>query len=173
VIVLGIDSAELTGFALVEQTPDRGERLVRHGVMTIRSAEEVEAAVISLTAGTTLDVVAVEEPFVHPRNPATGLALARLLGRWLQAFESRDLTTVTVPAAMWQTNVLPGVTNRTRSADRKEAARTFARDRFNVEVTEDEADAIAMATWVARVASKRPPATRGYTCDNLTGSSER
>ena len=56
---------------------------------------------------------------------------------------------------MWQTAILPGVTHRTRSADRKAAAIVFARQRFGVEVGEDAADAIALATWVARNATRR------------------
>jgi Holliday junction resolvasome RuvABC endonuclease subunit len=153
VIVVGIDSAELSGFAIVQRA-GVDERLIRHGVAAVRTAADVERVVADLV-GTGPDVVAVEEPFIHPRNPATGLALARLLGRWLQVFEGRGLATVTVPASMWQTAVLPGVTRRTRSAERKAAAQAFARERFGVEVTEDAADAIAMATWVARNATAK------------------
>jgi hypothetical protein len=97
VIVLGIDSAELSGFAVVARDPDGRERLEHHGVLTIRSAADVEAAIAALVVHAP-DVVAVEEPFVHPRNPATGLTLARLLGRWLQAIEGRGLAAVTIPS---------------------------------------------------------------------------
>jgi hypothetical protein len=105
-----------------------------------------------------LDVVAVEEPFIHPKQPHAGLALSRLLGRWLQAFEGRGFTCVTVPASMWQTAVLPGVTYRSKSAERKRAAVRFARERFGVVATEDEADAIAMACWVVRNATRKAAA---------------
>jgi Holliday junction resolvasome RuvABC endonuclease subunit len=156
VIVLGLDSAEATGYAVVERDA-AGERLVRYGVVPARpahAAADVAAAVAELAA-VGPDVVAVEEPFIHPRNPSTGLVLARLLGRWLQALEARGLTTVTVPASMWQPGVLPGVTWATRSAERKAAAVAFARERFGVQATEDEADAIALAVYVARTATRR------------------
>ena len=152
--VLGLDSAERTGYAVVVRDHGGRERLERHGTLTVRSAADVDAAASEL-AGAGPDVVAVEEPFIHPRNPATGLALARLLGRWLQAFEGRGFTVVTVPASMWQPATLPGVTQRTRSAERKAAAVAFARERFNVEVGEDAADAIALAVFVARTATRR------------------
>lgn len=158
-IVLGIDSAELSGFALVERLAG-DERLIRYGAARVRTASDVERLAADLAAACP-DLAAVEEPFVHPRNPGTGLALARLLGRWLQVFEARGLTTVTVPASMWQTAVLPGVTNRTRSAERKAAAQAFARERFGVEACEDASDAIAMATWVARNAVPRPRSRGG------------
>ena len=152
--ILGIDSAELTGFAVVSRAPDGTERLEQHGVLTIRAAADVELAVAEL-ASANPDLVTVEEPFIHPKYPMTGLVLARLLGRWLQAFEARGFTTVTIPASMWQPGVLPGITRQTRSAQRKAAAVAFARERFGVEVGEDAADAIALATFAARTASRR------------------
>jgi Holliday junction resolvasome RuvABC endonuclease subunit len=153
-IVAGLDSAETTGFALVERKPSGDEHLILYGAVPIRFGADVERLIAELSAACP-DLVAVEEPFVHPRNPATGLSLARLLGRWLQVAETRGLTTVTVPASMWQPRILPGITHRSRSAERKAAARAFALDRFGVAVTEDEADAIAMATWVARTAARK------------------
>jgi Holliday junction resolvasome RuvABC endonuclease subunit len=164
VIVVGLDSAEQTGFAVVVRTDDGRELLDDHGTVTVHSAADVDATMEALALRRP-DVVVVEEPFVHPRNPATGLTLARLLGRWLQAAEARGLTTLTVPASMWQPGILPGVTQRTRSAARKQAARAFVRERFGLEVGEDEADAIAMAAYVARTATTgaagRPRETAG------------
>jgi Holliday junction resolvasome RuvABC endonuclease subunit len=147
--VLAIDSAEVSGWALLD-----GERLVGHGAVRVRTAAEVDAAASELAAYVP-DVVAVEEPFVHPRNPSTGLVLARLLGRWLQAFEGRGFAAVTVPASMWQPAVLPGITNRSRSTGRKAAAIALARDLFAVEVGEDAADAIGLAVYVARNVTRR------------------
>jgi hypothetical protein len=154
VTVLGIDSAELSGYAIVTRTAAGDERLIRHGTMTVRTGADVDRAVADLVGGAP-DVVAVEEPFAHPRHPGAGLALARLLGRWLQVLEAGGFATVTVPASMWQAGILPGVTQRTRSAERKAAAQAFALERFGVAVTEDEADAIALATWVARNATRK------------------
>jgi Holliday junction resolvasome RuvABC endonuclease subunit len=154
-IVMALDSAQLTGFAIVARSEAGSEVLVRHGVATVRTAGDVEALVADLTAVTTPDVVAVEEPFVHPRNPSTGLVLARLLGRWLQALELRGLPTVTIPASMWQMGLLPGISSRTPSPARKVAAQAFALDRFGVLAAEDAADAICLAAFVARTATRR------------------
>lgn len=152
-IVVGIDSAETSGLAVVVRD-GAGERLLFHGSTQIRTAADV-AAVVDQLAAYAPDLVAVEEPFVHPAQPLAGLVLARLCGRWLQALEGRGLATVTVPASMWQTRVLPGITSRSRSPERKAAAVALAQQRFGVQVTEDEADAIALALYVVRNATRR------------------
>jgi hypothetical protein len=79
------------------------------------------------------------------------MALARLLGRWLQEFEDRArLGVVTIPPSIWQPAVLPGFSPRMPSAARKVAAQLLVRQRFEVDVTADEADAIAIGLYVAR-----------------------
>jgi Holliday junction resolvasome RuvABC endonuclease subunit len=156
-IVAAIDSAELSGLAVVARDGDV-EQLLWRAATKIRTAGDVTAVVHSL-AGWLPDVVAIEEPFFIPRAPAAGVALNRLLGRWLQAFE-RDarVGVVTIPASMWQPRMLPSFTPRMRSAERKAAAVRLVRDRFDVEATEDEADAIALALYVARnVSTRRVP----------------
>jgi Holliday junction resolvasome RuvABC endonuclease subunit len=150
--VIGIDSAELSGFAAVDVGEGR-ELLLHHATFPARSAADVEA-VVAQVAEVGADLVAIEEPFVHPRNPSTGLVLARLLGRWLQAFEARGLTTATVPASMWQPRLLPGVSYRTPSAARTAAPIEFVRQHFGVAAEEDAADAICLALWSARNATR-------------------
>lgn len=105
--VLGIDSAELTGFAVVAREPGGRECLQRHGTLTVRSSGDVEAAVAKLAAAGP-DVVAIEAPFIRA-NVATGLSLATLLGRWLQEWERRGAPTVTVLASTWQIALLAGL----------------------------------------------------------------
>src|SRR5262249_45802037 len=122
-----------------------------------RTADDVTAAVHALAAFAP-DVVAVEEPFIG-RNPDTGLVLARLLGRWLQVFETVRLGVVTVPVGLWQPATLPGFSTRMRSAERKAAAQLLARQRFGVDASADEADAIAIALYtLAHVTIRKAPA---------------
>jgi Holliday junction resolvasome RuvABC endonuclease subunit len=143
-VVIGVDSAERTGFAVLADA-----RLVRHGVADIASAADVERTA-DLLALHRPDLVCVEAPFVRV-NAATGLTLARLLGRWLQAFERRDIPTATVLASTWQPIVLVGrMTPRTKGPDRKLAAQAWALETFGLELPEDEADAAGIAAWAAR-----------------------
>jgi len=146
-IVVGLDSAELTGYAVVAAGPR--ERLTHHGTFTISGAADVEQAVATLAAMKP-DLVAVEAPYVR-LNAATGLTLAVLLGRWLQAWERRGVATATVLASTWQIQILGGlVDRRSDRATRKRAARLWTRSTFAVELGEDEADAAGIATWAAR-----------------------
>jgi Holliday junction resolvasome RuvABC endonuclease subunit len=148
-IVVGIDSAELTGFGVVASGPGGRERLLRHGVFKIRTAADIERAVAEL-AGDRPDLVAIEAPFIGV-NVTTGLTLATLLGRWLQAFESRGIPTTTVTASVWQIGVLAGlITVRSPRAARKAAARMWTAASYGVELGEDEADAAGIAAWALR-----------------------
>jgi hypothetical protein len=150
VIVLGIDSAELTGFAVVTSGPGGRETLLRHGVFKIRAAADVEVAVVDLVGGTLPDLVAIEAPFIG-QNVTTGLTLATLLGRWLQALEIRGVPTTTVTANVWQIGILTGlITQRSRRAERKAAACGWSKATFGVALSEDEADAAGIATWALR-----------------------
>lgn len=153
-IVLGIDSAELTGIAVVARLPGQRETLVRRATIPVRSAVDVGAAVAEL-ASAAPDLVAIEAPFVR-LNPATGLALATLLGRWLQEWERRGVRTTTVLASTWQSALLTGlIDRRSDRATRKAAAQRWARATFGVELPEDEADAAGIASWAIRRALGR------------------
>ena len=124
----------------------RGDRVIRRGTCFVAAYHDVERAADEV-ATFAPSLVAIEEPFVRV-NPATGLYLARLLGRWLQAFERRGLPTATVLASTWQPVVLgTRITTRTPSAMRKAAAVAWARERFGVDLPEDEADAAGIAAW--------------------------
>lgn len=150
-IVIGLDSAEHTGFAVVESTGPR-ERLVQHGTFRVRRAGDVEQAVAAL-APLRPDLVAIEGVYVAA-NAATALTLAILLGRWLQAWERRGIECTTVTAATWQPAILSGlIGQRSPREDRKRAAVIWASGTFGgVTLPEDEADAAGIATWAARQA---------------------
>ena len=148
-IVAAVDSAELSGLAVVARSADAGERLLMHDTAVIKTAADVTATVARL-ADWRPDIVAIEEPFAHRRSPIAGMTLARLLGRWLQAFELAGLGTVSIPASMWQTGTLPGFTPRMKSPQRKAAAVALVRNLFGVDVGPDEADAIGLALFTLR-----------------------
>lgn len=63
-IVAGIGSAETSGIAVVERTADGAERLIRHGVLRVDSAADVERVAAELAADRA-DLYAIEQPFLH------------------------------------------------------------------------------------------------------------
>lgn len=148
-VVVGIDSAELTGIAIL-----RGRRIVRRGLCRITGGVDIERAADEI-ADFRPNLVAIEAPFVRV-NPQTGLTLAELLGRWRQALERRWIETTTVLASTWQPEVLAGrITSRSGRDARKAAAREWARETFGVELSEDVADAAAIAFWAQQRARGR------------------
>jgi len=158
-IVAAIDSAELAGLAVVSRDDAGAERLLYHRATRILLASDVGRVVAELLAFGP-DAVVVEEPFIHPRNPGTGLVLSRLVGRWMQEIERSGITALSIPASAWQTSLLAGVGYRTKSADRKLAAQAFVRERFGFEATEDEADAVCLGVYTLRHATRRPAPAR-------------
>jgi len=150
-IFVGIDSAERSGVAVLRA--DRGrERLIHHATLTVRNAGDVERAVGELATHSPV-LVAVEAPYIRA-NAATGLTLAVLLGRWRQELERRAIPTTTVLASTWQQGVLAGLCDRSSDrAQRKRAARLWARSTFGVDLPEDEADAAGIAAWALRRAA--------------------
>lgn len=140
-VIVGVDSAELSGIVVLS-----GSQIIRRGTCKAVDWTAVERAADAIAAFRP-GLVAVEDCFVRVNNE-TGLVLARLLGRWLQAFERRGLATVTVLASTWQPVILAGrMTTRTRGPDRKRAAIAWALETFGVELAEDVADAAAIAWW--------------------------
>jgi Holliday junction resolvasome RuvABC endonuclease subunit len=169
-IVAGIDSAELTGYAILE-SGSACLALLRHGAVKISTGADVELVATELaTAGAHL--LAVEAPFVKPAarggNPHSALELATLVGRWLQAAEVRAIPTGTVLASTWQPAILKGDRWAPREA-RKAAAVRWAAVTFGVTLTEDEADAACIAAWAirhqqpARLEQRRTPLTTALT----------
>lgn len=150
---VGIDSAEHSGLAVVARPPRGREQLIHSSVATVSTAADVERIAAELAAHAP-DVVAIEEPFIHPAHPHAGLVLARLCGRWLQCFEARGFTCVTIPACLWQPALLAGLMpHHARRPQRKAASQAWVRATFGITAAEDQADAIAMAAYVLRNAS--------------------
>jgi hypothetical protein len=102
------------------------------------------------TRGPTIEVVAIEDAYLG-ENVDTLKTLARLVGRWQQAFEALGLETRLVMADVWQRGILMGLISRTSGREaRKKAAAVWARATFGTILGPDEADAAGLATWELR-----------------------
>lgn len=158
-IVLGLDSAARTGYAVVERL-NGSERLLERGVLDLRDQETLATRIDDFAhkmAGRfEIDVVAIEDNYLDTNedkaNVVTLKSLARMVGRWCQAFESRGITTVLANPQKWAVGVLRGVLMGPTSdrKTRKKACGIWVRATFKVQPEENEADAIGIATYEAR-----------------------
>jgi Holliday junction resolvasome RuvABC endonuclease subunit len=159
VISLGIDCATKSGWALVEQAKG-GERLVEYGVLDLDRPDAwnpVAWLALHCRAGFTptlkLDAVAIELPWLG-KNPHTLEVLARLCGRFEQAFEPSGADIRVVRAVEWQTAILGRFGGKTR-AGLKLAAVAWAKGTFGVSLPSDAADAAGLAVFALRTARAR------------------
>jgi Holliday junction resolvasome RuvABC endonuclease subunit len=145
--VLGLDCATQTGWAVVEVkgglTTPRQWGVVRAGCGPIEDLVD-HLSTLPLTSA------ALEAPYLD-KNVATTITLARLVGRWEQELDRRKVPTVLVKAAEWQMGLLRGfISHATTRPARKRAAQLWVRTMYKLRVSEDEADALALATWHAK-----------------------
>ena len=145
--ILGLDSASLTGWALLD-----GERLIERG--TVKADEPIKISEFATRLATSdylrPDLVVIEDSYLG-ENVVTVKLLSRILGRWEQAFSTYGVPSEIMMADTWQQHVLAGlITRKSKREERKAACRQWVHITYGIRVTEDVADAIGIATWVAR-----------------------
>jgi Holliday junction resolvasome RuvABC endonuclease subunit len=155
---LGIDCATKSGWAVVERDAGR-ESLLGRGVLDLSGSAGLPAEVLAifvrrLNAEVPLSAlpVAIELPYLargKAMNVVVLRTLARLCGRWEQALGVYGADVELVMADAWQRRILGRFGGRKR-ADRKKAAKLWASGTFGARFTEDEADAVAIATDLLR-----------------------
>ena len=157
-IALGIDCATKTGWALVES--DGGhEKLLADGVIDLgipdfwMEIKRLADASFWETEPKRPDAVAIELPYMG-KNAHTLEVLARMCGRFEQAFESTGAQVQVVRASQWQTSILGRFGGKTR-AGLKLAAVAWAKGTFGVSLPSDAADAAGLACFALRTARAR------------------
>jgi Holliday junction resolvasome RuvABC endonuclease subunit len=144
-IVLGIDSASCSGWALLD-----GCRPIKYGTINAREPARIDTLAALVNSIGRPDLVAIEDSYLG-ENVNTVKVLSRIQGRFEQAFATRGIPTELVMADVWQKALLTGlITGKSESADRKRAAIIWVRATYGVAVSEDIADAIGIGTWVIR-----------------------
>ena len=155
-IALGVDCATNAGWALVEQDKGR-DRLIECGVLDLGRPDAWNpVAWLELHCRTpkpTPDIVAIELPYMG-KNVHTLEVLARLCGRFEQAFEPTGARIEVVRASQWQSAILGRFGGKTR-AGLKLAAVAWAKGTFGVTLPSDAADAAGLACWALRTARAR------------------
>jgi Holliday junction resolvasome RuvABC endonuclease subunit len=144
-IVLGIDSASRSGWALVQ-----GERLIEHGTVNGADRKRQDTLAAYVCGKTRPDLVAIEDNYLGA-NVNVVKVLSRIVGAWELCFAVRGVDTRLVMGSVWQKALLTGLIDfGTKSTARKAACALWVKATYGVKVSEDEADAIGLATHVAR-----------------------
>jgi Holliday junction resolvasome RuvABC endonuclease subunit len=145
--LLALDAATKTGWAvLTEASPQ--PHLLAHGTVFAETTAIEQLAERARALGVVTAVI--ESPYLD-KNPKTLIALAITVGRWAHALSRLGIPAELVTADVWQQGALRGLIQRTsKRADRKRAARFWVRCVYRLEVSEDEADAIAFGSWAVR-----------------------
>lgn len=151
-IILGIDSATIAGFAIVD-----GERLIHHGTVDARDPMRVHQVVGDLVTRFRPGRAVIEQAYVargKQSNPEVTMLLSRFIGRWEMALALRSVPTELVAAQAWQSEILAGLLPpRPKRDDRKAAAARWVKLTYRVDVAGDAADAIGLATYASRRAT--------------------
>jgi len=144
-IVLGIDSASCSGWALLD-----GCRPIKYGTINAREPARIDTLAALVNSIGRPDLVAIEDSYLG-ENVNTVKVLSRIQGRFEQAFATRGIPTELVMADVWQKALLTGlITGKSKSAERKRAAAIWVKATYGLVVSEDIADAIGIGTFVAR-----------------------
>jgi len=168
VIVLGVDQAKVSGWALFADA-----RLLAHGVA--RTAEQrhrvcLRAAAMARAQGgalllmledhqdTTRDALRAAKRGQVKTSADRLLSLGASRGKWEQSWE---LVAGQAPKAMvtpraWRRAIL-GIPADTPRAECKRLAQLWAKQSWGLDVTHDEAEAIAIARYGAVRARLQPP----------------
>lgn len=150
-VVLGLDAASTTGWALVERTPSGHERVLKWGTVDGRD-HRVRASLARVLAP---KIVVIEDAWLgagSKANPKVLKTLARIQGGWEQAVRDAGAEVVEyMQPHAWQSALLSGLCRgNAPRAERKAAAVLWAKRWHAVIVPEDAADALGLATWGAR-----------------------
>jgi Holliday junction resolvasome RuvABC endonuclease subunit len=147
-MALGLDAATTTGWAVVEHVGRL--RVVEFGKIKIRHHQRL-AEVLTRAVHLGVQVAAIEVPYVD-KNVDTAIKLGMICGRWQQELDRVGMPYTTHKASEWQHQMLAGlITRRSPREDRKKAAAIWVASTFNLRVGEDEADAIILASWRAKL----------------------
>ncbi len=168
--VLAIDPATVTGWALVRRADSGREELVTHGVLDMRCPTPApavsihricaDAGVLSRSDPNTPTLV-IEQPMSE--HPQALKVIERIVGRWQQVAETlwfhHDPDLHLVRPNVWQAAILKGLyrggsgsrkAREAARASRKAAAVQYVGIAFQKGVSEDEADAICLASYALR-----------------------
>ena len=148
-LVLGLDQAtNVCGYCLMERK-EEGNNIVDVGVVHIKGNSVEEK--ISYLKHWVIEYAEKYKPnyFVlediqYQNNQRTYKVLAELLGVLSNVYHENEVNYIVVPPVTWKSFF--GIKGKARK-EQKENTRKYIKDKFDIEVSEDEADAICIALY--------------------------
>jgi Holliday junction resolvasome RuvABC endonuclease subunit len=134
-MIVAVDAASRTGLAVLD--PATSLAWVASG----RYAHGPTAQAV--LAGATH--VAVEAPYVSPRNPSSGLKVAKAAGVWEDVARSLGAAVVSVSAQKWRRPL--GCATMPRAKAKAAVVRRM-HTVYGVHLDEDQADALGLLLWL-------------------------
>lgn len=149
-IVLGLDAAATTGYALVEVPQAGRERLIEAGKIIVRGPYDVHSFLTTHYRG--ISLVAIEDPYLAQHgNVATLKSLCRIAAWWEMAYTLQPVPCKLMMADRWQMGLLRGLIKPgSPRVARKRAAWTWVKAWLKIELSEDACDAACLAVWAGR-----------------------
>ncbi len=123
-----------------------GDKPLIYGHGPLRTAQQVQH-LVDVLASFRPAVVAIENSYVAV-NARTGLQLAELRGRLLQCLETKSMVVELIAPGTWRKSTIAPPAKAKRK-ELKALAKSCVRQLYGVEATDDEADALLIATHIA------------------------
>ena len=144
------DATSITGYAIFD-----GDELITYGKITMNANNSIERIVgvrqwlISMIANWQPDIVSIEDIQLQQgkfENVKTFKVLAQLQGTLLSTLFEEKIESIVVPPATWRSTC--GITARTRSDQKRQAQKKIS-EWYDINATQDEADAICIGYHTA------------------------
>lgn len=156
--VMAFDQAtKITGYAVINDGV-----LVNHGVLTVKSSEDIMNRIYHMV-DQIIDLIVAEEPDVlyfegveGVQNERTMIYLANLQGACLACSRMRGYVGNTIDVATWRHTMRFQMGRGVKREDLKAQAVKCVADIYGIECCDDEAEAIciALAVWKINFESK-------------------
>lgn len=147
-VLLALDQASrVSGWAVFVD-----EQLIDSGTFSVTNKEigarlfNIRKRVLALIEKYNVDEVVIEDIQLQKQinNVQTFKILSEVFGVLFETFEELNLPHSAVLAVQWRAQL--GIKGSARSAQKK-AAQQYVKEKYNIEVSEDESDAICIGTY--------------------------
>lgn len=141
--ILALDQSTIsTGFSYFN---DKGE-FITSGLVTAKDMQDMYFVLQELIKKYKPNVIVIEDVYYCPNSAKSFHTLANLQGLIMSICYSKKIPLFIVTASDWKKSF--GIkTYRTKRNEQKQQCRDIVKEKYNIDVNTDEADAIGIASW--------------------------